>query len=726
MTAITLSGGTWASYNGGERGVGTSGIWGGAGADTFILNGATISGDIIGENTAADTGKDIITLNSGTVMGNIDGRAGADEITINGADVMGYLLYGEGDIVTLRSGALGEVRGTSEDDAISLGIGDDFTLGFIDLRGGDDSLTLTRRIWTSYDGGVYVDGSSAGSGGAFYGGAGADTFVLNGAWINDIMGEDTAADSGKDTFMLTSGYVFDKLDGRAGADEITINGANVTGYLVYGADDIVTLTSGLLREVRGTAGAETIIFDGTGTAEAGRIAVASGFTLENIDLQGGGDTITIEGVEVSGYLVYGAGDLVTLTSGSIGELRGTAGAETLAFGGTAATGRIGLASTFGLGFIDLQGGDDSLTLSSRTWAFYDGGEKTGASIEGALYGGLGADTLILEGATITGNIIGDDAADTITLTSGTVGTQTYVDGGGGADTITLGFGEWAGYESGTGSTAKTVYGGGGGVTFTLRNGATLLGNVIGSDFTPANAANPTLEEIADATDFFTLTGTVGGYVDARGGDDSITLGGGTLNPGIWLSYDGGSRGSDESIGKVWGGAGADTLIVDGATISGNIIGDDEADTFILKTNTVGGYVEGGGGEDEIRLLGGSWVSYGGGSRGSLNIGRQVWGGAGADTFILDGATMAGNILGDGEADTITLTSGTVGPATYINAGGGADTITLGFGEWAGYRSEGGNTINRVYGGGGADTLILDGARINGNIIGDGEADTFML
>ena len=135
------------------------------------------------------------------------------------------------------------------------------------------------------------------------------------------------------------------MDAFGGADTITFNGgAALTGYLQYAADDIVTLTSGSLGELRGTADADTIAFGGT--AATGTIGVASAFGLGFIDMASGADTITFSGGEVSGYLLYDREDIVTLTSGSLAEVRGTADADTIAFGGTAATGRIGVASTF--------------------------------------------------------------------------------------------------------------------------------------------------------------------------------------------------------------------------------------------------------------------------------------------------------------------------------------------------------------------------------------------
>ena len=434
--------------------------------------------------------------------------------------------------------------------------------------------------------------------------------------------------------MGTDTYV----NGGPGADTITLGFGTWAGYNGGGGSAAKTVYGG----GGAGAGADTLILAGatitnsvTGDDEAETFMLLGGTVGGNVNGGAGADAITIDGATVTGYLRYASDDIVTLTSGSLGELRGTNGNDAIIIDGSADAegGTLKIADTFTPDFIDLRDGADILTLKSGTWASYSGGEKSGTPTGGAIYGGRGADTLILKGATISGNILGDGEADTITLLSGDVGTETFVNGGSGADTITLGFGTWAGYNSGGGSEAGTVYGGGGG--------------------------------------------------------------------------------------------GADTLILEGAEITGNILGDGEADTITLTSGTVGTdtYVHGSGGADTITLGFETWAGYSGGGGSDA---KTVYGGGGADTLILKGATITGNILGDEEADTITLTSGTVGVGTYVNAGGGVDTITLGFETWAGYEGGEGNRVKTVYGGGGRDTLILDGATITGDITGDAEAEVFTL
>ena len=353
---ITLSSGTWDSYNGGERGIGTSGIWGGADADTLILeSGATITNAVTGE----DGRRDVFDL-SGTVGGYVDARGGNDSITLSGGTWVSYnggergvgtsgIWGGAGVDTFILNGATisGNILGDGEAETFTLLSGNVGTDTYVDAGAGADTITLGFETWDSYDGGARGINTDAKK---IWGGAGADTFVLNGATISgDIIGENTAADTGKDIFTLTAGTVMGNVDGRAGADEITINGATVAGYLLYGEGDIVTLTSGDLREVRGTS----------------------------------------------------EDDVISL----------------------------GIGDDFTLGFVDLLGGADILTLTSGTWASYDGRVKTGTPTGGAIFAGAGADTLILDGATISGNIIGDSEADTFTLTSGSVGAGTYINGG---------------------------------------------------------------------------------------------------------------------------------------------------------------------------------------------------------------------------------------------------------------------------------------------------------
>ena len=325
---ITLGFGEWAGYrsDGGSR---RETVYGGGGTDTLILAGATINGNIIGDE-AADT---FMLLKSGSVGGSMDAGGGADTITFSGATVAWAICsMTADDIVTLTSGSLGELRGTDDADTLiidggataeggTLKIAAGFGLGFIDLRDGADSLTLSSSTWASYNGGAKT-GSPAGR--SIFGGAGVDTFILNGARINgNIIGDGDA-----ETFMLLGGTVGGNVNGGLGADRITFNGdAAVSGYLQYAAADIVTLTSGSLGELRGTNDDDTIIIDGGANAADGTLKIA--------------------------------------------------------------------ATGFGLGFIDLLGGADSLTLKTGTWASYDGRVKTGAPTGGAIYGGTGEDTFIL-------------------------------------------------------------------------------------------------------------------------------------------------------------------------------------------------------------------------------------------------------------------------------------------------------------------------------------------
>jgi outer membrane autotransporter protein len=121
-------------------------------------------------------------------------------------------------------------------------------------------------------------------------------------------------------------------------------------------------------------------------------------------------------------------------------------------------------------------------------------------------------------------------------------------------------------------------------------------------------------------------------IDAAGGNDEISLISGT-----WK-------------GRIAGGAGNDSITLDGATLINLDPGD---------TNNLDGRINGAGGSDTIRLLSGTadWAA----------------GNSGDDTIYLEGATITRTVAGNDGNDTVYWSSGTL---RRFSGGDNSDTLRI--------------------------------------------------
>jgi outer membrane autotransporter protein len=180
----------------------------------------------------------------------------------------------------------------------------------------------------------------------------------------------------------------------------------------------------------------------------------------------------------------------------------------------------------------------------------------------------------------------------------------------------------------------------------LVNGAPAAAGTSGADTVVCDAANN-----PDGLGF-----------DALGGDDVIDL-----NSGTWS-------------GRITGGAGNDTITLNGATL----INTDPSDSANLT-----GRINGGVGEDIIHLESGTadWVA----------------GNDGNDFIYLKGATITRVVAGNDGEDVISWTSGTL---SRLSGGDGSDTVTITAAEY--------NSTQEIFGGNandereGDDRLTFDG------------------
>ena len=305
-----------------------------------------------------------------------------------------------------------------------------------------------------------------------------------------------------------------------------------------------------------------------------------------------------------------------------------------------------------------------------------------------LLGGGGADLFTIDGGILTGDVMGQGGADTITLEDGSV-TGT-VDGG--ADGATLSYtGRTTSVDVELTGTGTVGFAG----TATGTGGFDNILTLIGSDSADAD----TLTGRNIATTWTISTADAGTLVDA----------GGTLTFSSMESLTGGSAIDTFDIdaalaGSIMGGGGADILNLNaGGTVTGDVDMGAGDDVIMVLGGRVVGMLDGGADTDRLQgpdaattwTADGTTVTVGGMDLMPTNI-ETLQGGSGVDTFTVMSA-FEFNLFGGGGADVFTITGGALTGA--IMGEGDADMITLG---------EGGSVTGTVDGGADGATLSYAG------------------
>jgi hypothetical protein len=300
-------------YNGGTTFSNFNTIVGGTSADTFQLNGGSISGGIdggdgidtiqgaINNDTLIVTGANAVTV-EGTNFTSIeafDGGGGTN--TVEGT--------GGNDVFTLTGTGAGNIQGISFT-----------TIASLEGQGGDDDFRLNEGV---------------NFGGLIVGGDGLDRLDYS------TYSSDVAIDLATSTATGVTGFseieridggsgANDTVQGTIGADTFTITASNtftVAGFSItavenlagQGGDDAFVLAGGSVASLDGGAGANTLIGDDIATtwnltgADAGTVNGVVNFTnIQN--LNGGSDTDIINfatvSARVSGNIDGGAGALI--------------------------------------------------------------------------------------------------------------------------------------------------------------------------------------------------------------------------------------------------------------------------------------------------------------------------------------------------------------------------------------------------------------------------------
>ena len=527
-------------------------------------------------------------------------------------------------------------------------------------------------------------------------------------------GKDTVvAGVGNDT-VVSAGFLnaTDQIDGGTGFDTLVLNGATVlalTATTVIGVERF-KLTGGSydLTLVDATNGAGLTV-DGS--------KLGAGETLE---VDGSAETkaaLTAIGGAGADTLIGGAGADVLIGGAGADSLVGGAGKNTVSYAGSSAgvTIDLNVATQGGAG----DGAGDTLSGFDHAVGSDLADTLTGTAGNNSLEGGDGADALVAGAGNDT--LRGGSGADILDLDKNLTSADT-VDGGDGLDTLKLNGNYGAGLTFGANvigiEEIDLTAGAGNAYKLTLSNTTNVGGLIV--DGSTLGATNNLILNAAGETDS-SLTATGGA------GNDSVSGGamGDTLSGGGGKDTMLGGAGDDlidgdgnlDALDKVDGGAGLDTLQLDGPT---NVV---FGATTVTNFET---FAFAAGSTYNLKLNGTTTAT-------ALTVDGSALGGADSLTvdgslettgkFTFIGGAGADKFVGGGGADTF---NGSLG-ADVMTGGGGLDTVTYAASASvdvdlsSGGAQAGGDAAGDILAG--IETLI--GSDFDDDLYGDKNANTIL-
>ena len=731
---VTIS--SYATQAGGSTGQGTdsfSGIEslvGATGNDT--LRGTTAPTDEVVTVTSGNTGTIRDSASTGTFsfssFEQLDLQGGNDTLTINGntsgVSLAGSVDLGSGDNSLTMNGSAGSIA------SLSSGTGNDT----VTISAGSITGALSASDGTNQ---LTISGTSS-SVGSYSGGSGVDTVTLSGG---DIGGALSSGD-GNDTVLIssTSSSIGGNLDLGAGTgDTLSYAGygntvsvtltditTNTGSTAAAGATAITGTATGFETLVGGSTSGDTLT-DSTGDstiavtgANSGTIDGLAFSSIENLNLSTGNDTVTVTGsgggVSLTGSLDLGDGTnslTMSNSAGSIASVTSGTGDDTFSISAGSVTGALTAGD-----------GNNTLTISG-----------TSSSI-GSYAGGNGTDSITLSGGDVVGNVSTTTGNDTLLIssTSSTIGGNLDL-GGGTGDTLS-----YAGYTNAvsvtltdiTSNAGSTAAGGATAISGTATGFENLIGGSTSGDTVTDSTGDSTIvisganSGTIDGMTFsaienLSLSTGIDGVTVTKGASLSgnLNLGDGTSNT---LTMDSGAG----AIGSVTAAGGNDTVTINGGTITGAVnLGDGANALTINDTNSTIGSYTGGSGIDTIVSKGGDilgavstgsaadsvTLSLGATITGAVTLGANSDSADGNDSLSLNASSITGAVNTGSAADTVTLSSastitGDVTLGANSDASDGIDTLTL----------DASSVTGNVSSGAGADAVsVLNTSTITGNV-----------
>ncbi len=728
-------------------GAGDDTIWYGEGQDTVYGGDGD---DYIDDHLGTTTGANL--LFGGAGLDTIHGSAGDDTIyggadgdSLDGSDGNDRLFGGNGDDTLIGGAGDDYIESGQGNDSVFGGAGNDVIAVSDDhdtdtIDGGADYDQLVFATPTSAQG-VTVTHSGDGSGTydfngttaegtftgieQFSGTEHADTYDASadtaGTTIYALGGDDTAT-GGSGADRLFGGDGNDSLSGGAGADTLD-GGAGDDRVMGGSGNDVVRVVANEGTDtLDGGSGIDVLWFDAGGTGAA-VTATFTSITSAHYSFSGGGSG-TFTGFEIfEGTTNTDTADLTLVPSIFPVSVLYT-GATTALIG----DGTDGISATSFERFL-MGAADDTVDAALATSdLFVDGGG--GAD---SLTGGSGADTI--QGGAGDDTIAGGAGDDSL---SGGAGDD-RIDGGAGDDTLSGG----AGNDTVLGGDGNDVIKGDGGNL--LVNGGFEAGRAPG-----ATASSGTVPGWSSTVGFIESWGTGAGGVTSPDGSNFIELDRGDAVDAVWqdvrttagqpytLSIDARQRSGSDSF-EIWFNG---TLVAtvtptsDWATYSYSVTGTGGMDRVEFRELA-----------DESNGWGplldnASLMATGSDSLAPADYGNDsLDGGAGAD--IIEGEAGNDTITGGAGGDLIfggdgddSIAGGDDGDTIYGGAGNdtidGDDDNDLIFGGDGNDSLIGGDGADTIFGGGGADGLFggggadrLDGGDGNDTLDGGAGNDTVL-
>lgn len=322
LTRVTIQGGLGDDTLIGDQGVTTfnQDIKGDpiedAGNDTFVGNKGN---DVI----RGGSGDDVVTWNNGDGTDDVFGEAGADTQVVNGAPA--------GDAFRLAPADGGLLFERTNLGLFQLRLD---AVETVDMRGGDGDDVIDASAVPAGAANVKVDGGEgadriAGSQGpdTLRGGGGGDDITAN-------KGADAMiGDAGDDTFRWLNGDGSDTIDGGAGADATVVTGAPDAAdtFTITGAAPGATFArTNLVPFTLALSATERLSVDGLGGDDSVVATPNTGLaSLLALTLLGGEGNDDLTGAEGDDRISGGAGNDRLDGRGGSDHLTGEAGADTL-------------------------------------------------------------------------------------------------------------------------------------------------------------------------------------------------------------------------------------------------------------------------------------------------------------------------------------------------------------------------------------------------------------
>ncbi|NKB20958.1 MAG: PEP-CTERM sorting domain-containing protein [Alphaproteobacteria bacterium] len=408
-------------------------------ADLIVESGGNVTAST--GNLAFDPGDNDLTVNGGSVTGDVRMLVGVNTISV-----------GTGGTIT------GDVFTSASDDVMTVSVGGTVT-GNIAMEDDSDTLTVSGSVTGNIDMGTGADNLTLRSGSTFSGavalGNGNDVVTFDGGDVSTVAsidggnGTDDRVNFENVTATMDSSLLTDveKVNINDGAtvsltgtydQEVSVNtGGTLSGGLTQGAGDNVLKVSG------GTVNGNIVTGDGVNTVSVDNSGMVTGNITSGID----SDAVTVSDGSVDGNISTGDGvDTVKIENvGSVtGDISTSAGNDIVSVSDSTVDGDIGTGTGADNVTINAGGG---VTGTIETGGFTDTVTiNSGGTLTGDLSTSDGADTILIAGGTVAGNVTTGGDADIMTVSAGGAVNGT-IGMGNGNDSLTFDGGGFSGVTS---------------------------------------------------------------------------------------------------------------------------------------------------------------------------------------------------------------------------------------------------------------------------------------